>query len=140
MLTVAAGGYIELRTLLAKGALRWYRHDMAAPRMTLPTQAVLRALLAEPATERYGLELCQLTGLPAGTIYPILTRLEVQYGWLVSRWEDQDADNPSRPRRRYVRLTEDGADGARHALAAAATSKTAARLRPAINTDGQWAW
>jgi DNA-binding PadR family transcriptional regulator len=108
--------------------------------MTLPTQAVLRALLEDPTKERYGLELCHLTGLPAGTIYPILTRLEVQHGWLDCWWEEPDAANPSRPRRRYVRLTEDGAQAARLALAAASVSKTAARLRPVLDQDGRWAW
>ncbi len=39
-----------------------------APRMTLQTQLVLRAMLAEPTAERYGLELCEQTGLPSGTI------------------------------------------------------------------------
>jgi PadR family transcriptional regulator PadR len=108
--------------------------------MTLQTQAVLRALLAEPSKERYGLELCEMVGLPAGTIYPIVTRLEVQYGWLESRWEDPDVDHPSRPRRRYFRLTPDGAEKAKAALSAAASSKTAPRLRPALGSDGQVGW
>lgn len=34
--------------------------------MTLQTQLVLRALLEDPAKERYGLELCELAGLPSG--------------------------------------------------------------------------
>ncbi|MGH1555978.1 PadR family transcriptional regulator [Streptomyces sp. L7] len=55
--------------------------------MTLQTQLVLRALLEDPARLRYGLELCELAGLPSGTIYPILARLE-QVGWLESSWED----------------------------------------------------
>src|SRR5499425_1207686 len=56
------------------------------PRMTLQTQLVLRAMLAEPAAERYGLQLCALTGLASGTIYPIVARLE-QLGWVESNWE-----------------------------------------------------
>ena len=47
-----------------------------APRMTLQTQLVLRVMLAEPAAEHYGLQLCEETGLPSGTIYPIVARLE----------------------------------------------------------------
>ena len=39
----------------------------SAPRMTLPTQLVLRALLAEPTQEMYGLQICQAAGLPSGT-------------------------------------------------------------------------
>ena len=35
------------------------------PRMTLPTQLVLRALLAEPTREMYGLQICEAAGLPS---------------------------------------------------------------------------
>ena len=34
-----------------------------APRMTIPTQLVLRALLADPAKELYGVEIGQADGL-----------------------------------------------------------------------------
>jgi hypothetical protein len=61
--------------------------EQPVPRMTMPTQLVLRALLAEPAQEMYGLQICQAAGLPSGTIHPILARLE-GLGWLESRWED----------------------------------------------------
>ncbi len=57
------------------------------PRMTLPTQLVLRTMLAEPTREMYGLEICEAAGLPSGTIHPILGRFE-KLGWLESRWED----------------------------------------------------
>jgi PadR family transcriptional regulator len=87
------------------------------PRMTLQTQLVLRALLADPAAERYGLQLCEETGLPSGTIYPIVARLE-QLGWVESNWEDPATHvSQGRPRRRYYRLTDDGAEHARVALA-----------------------
>jgi len=88
----------------------------AALRMTLQTQLVLRAMLAEPAAESYGLQLCAETGLPAGTIYPILARLE-QAGWVRSNWEDPCAHvAEGRPRRRYYLLTSDGAEQARSAI------------------------
>ncbi|MFJ4930089.1 PadR family transcriptional regulator [Streptomyces sp. NPDC088736] len=90
---------------------------MAVPRMTLQTQLVLRALLEEPARQRYGLELCESAGLPSGTIYPILARLE-QVGWLNSAWEDPAVhETTGRPRRRFYRITEAGAEEARLALA-----------------------
>jgi len=92
------------------------------PRMTIPTQLVLRALLAEPTQEMYGLQICAAAGLPSGTIHPILARLEHEYGWLTSRWEDIKPKDEGRPRRRYYRLTEDGAERARIALAQAVTS------------------
>jgi PadR family transcriptional regulator, regulatory protein PadR len=99
-----------------------------APRMTLPTQLVLRALLAEPTQEMYGLQVCAAAGLPSGTIHPILARFE-RLGWLESRWEDASPEEEGRPRRRYYRLTEDGAERARIALAQAATSVSTLGLR-----------
>jgi PadR family transcriptional regulator PadR len=90
------------------------------PRMTLPTQLVLRTLLAEPLREMYGLEICAEAHLPSGTIHPILARLE-GLGWVESHWEDIDTHAEGRPRRRYYRLTADGADLACGALARATT-------------------
>lgn len=93
--------------------------------MTLPTQLVLRAMLMEPTAEMYGLQVCAEAGLPSGTIHPILARLE-GFGWLESRWEDgTSAQQEGRPRRRYYRLTVDGAERARIALAQATTSVSA---------------
>ncbi|WUO17874.1 PadR family transcriptional regulator [Streptomyces sp. NBC_00289] len=85
--------------------------------MTLQTQLVLRALLEDPGRQRYGLELCELAGLPSGTIYPILARLE-QAGWVESTWEDPAVyEKSGRPRRRFYRITHEGAEQAREALA-----------------------
>jgi PadR family transcriptional regulator, regulatory protein PadR len=99
----------------------------SGPRMTLTTQLVLRALLEEPSREKYGLQICEAAGLPSGTIHPILARLE-KLGWAESRWEDSDPREEGRPRRRYYRLTRDGAESARIALAAATTSVSALPL------------
>ena len=98
------------------------------PRMTLPTQLVLRAFLAQPAREMYGLQICGEAGLPSGTIHPILARLEDR-GWLESHWEEILPQEEGRPKRRYYRLTEDGAESARIAIAQAATSATTLGLR-----------
>jgi PadR family transcriptional regulator, regulatory protein PadR len=96
---------------------------MSDPRMTLQTQLVLRALLEEPTRERYGLELCEVVGLPSGTVYPILSRLK-QAGWVDSAWEDAARHVAERrPRRRYYKLTPDGAEQARYALAASYRAK-----------------
>jgi PadR family transcriptional regulator, regulatory protein PadR len=110
--------------------------DSRDPRMTLPTQLVLRALLEEPSREMYGLEICARAGLQSGTIHPILARLE-KIEWLESRWEDVNPHEQGRPRRRYYRLSPDGAVRARHALARA-TETTAAlrRLRPGMAAGG----
>jgi PadR family transcriptional regulator, regulatory protein PadR len=101
----------------------------AGPRMTIPTQLVLRAMLAEPTREMYGLQICETAGLPSGTIHPILARLE-GLEWLRSRWEDAVPSEEGRPRRRYYWLTQDGAENARIALAQATTSTAGIRLHP----------
>ncbi len=83
--------------------------------MTVQTQAVLHALLADPNAELYGLEIAERTGLLPGTTYPILLRLQ-QAGWIDGRWEMIDPHDEQRPRRRYYKLTEDGAEAAKAAL------------------------
>jgi PadR family transcriptional regulator, regulatory protein PadR len=99
---------------------------MPEPRMTLQVQLVLAEMLSEPAEHRYGLDLSGTTGLPSGTIYPILARLE-RIGWVESDWEDPDIAE-GRPRRRYYRLTREGAECADEALRAIQrTRKNAAR-------------
>jgi PadR family transcriptional regulator, regulatory protein PadR len=99
------------------------------PRMTIPTQLVLEALLAEQDRELYGAELGELAGLRSGTVHPILARLE-GVGWLQSRWEDIDPRTEGRPARRYYRLTADGARAARAALTSAYRPSPVRRLRP----------
>ncbi len=96
-----------------------------APRMTLPTQLVLQALLADPTAELYGLEIGDAAGLASGTVHPILARFE-GLGWLESRWEDVDPAAAGRPARRYYRLTASGAREAQTALAR--TRRAPARL------------
>lgn len=57
----------------------------------------------------YGLDLVARTGLPSGTVYPTLSRLE-RSGLVQGSWEERAvADREGRPRRRYYELTEDGA-------------------------------
>jgi PadR family transcriptional regulator, regulatory protein PadR len=78
-------------------------------RVTQPTVLVLRSLLAQPGRRWYGLELCRATGLPSGTLYPIIARLE-QEGWLASEWEDPKLhESRGRARRRYYWMTGAGA-------------------------------
>lgn len=91
---------------------------MPEPRMTIPTQRVLRELLREIGAELYGSEIGEAAELASGTVHPILARLE-RVGWVESRWEDIDPRTAGRPARRYYRLTSSGAEQARHALARA---------------------
>lgn len=100
---------------------------LAPQRITVSTQRVLEALLAEPGSDRYGAEIGQLADLASGTVHPILARLE-SYGWLESRWEDIDPRSAGRPARRYYRLTDDGAVAARRLLAL--RTRRSAGLRP----------
>lgn len=85
--------------------------------MTAAVAGVLQAFLAEPGTERYGLDIMQATGYPSGTVYPILMRLQ-RAGWLAGHWEDIDPAAAGRPARRWYLLTPDGATTARTELAA----------------------
>jgi DNA-binding PadR family transcriptional regulator len=102
--------------------------------MTIPTQLVLRALLADPAREMYGVEIGDAAELPSGTVHPILARLEAA-GWLESRWEEVDVREVGRPARRYYRLTSQGVAEARDALAQAYRSRARSRFgRPAPET------
>lgn len=98
--------------------------------MTQATQKVLRALLEDPQAEMYGLEICEKAELPTGTIHPILARFEA-IGWLEQRWEDVDPSVVGRPRRRYYRLTRDGAIEAKQALARIWKSSSRSSARPA---------
>jgi DNA-binding PadR family transcriptional regulator len=86
--------------------------------MTIPTQRVLRVLLDGVDSDQYGAQIGDAAELPSGTVHPILARLE-RVGWVTSRWEDIDPAQEHRPARRYYRLTEDGAQHARTALARA---------------------
>jgi DNA-binding PadR family transcriptional regulator len=85
-------------------------------RVTIAVAKVLSALVADPDGQRYGLDLMGTTGLPSGTLYPILQRLR-DAGWVDSAWESIDRVAEGRPARRYYRLTADGLERARAALA-----------------------
>lgn len=100
-------------------------------RLTLATGQVLRALLTDPSVERYGLELCDLAGLPSGTVHPILARLEA-HGWVQSRWEDVDPAAAGRPPRRYYRLTGTGIEAATARLAATERTRRSPSAAPAL--------
>lgn len=109
---------------------------MAIPRMTVPTQAVLGALLEHPDKELYGLEVVKASGLEPGTIYPVLQRLRLT-GWVTDRWEDPEhGQAEGRPPRRYYRLTTEGRARAVHALQRVGRDRTGlSRLLAAPTTQ-----
>jgi PadR family transcriptional regulator PadR len=88
--------------------------DLSDVRRTPQTTAVLR-MLREDASEQglYGLQIAQALGMPTGSVFPILGRLE-RAGWIVGTWEDpeQAASAKRRRRRRYYRLTSLGRSAA----------------------------
>jgi DNA-binding PadR family transcriptional regulator len=86
------------------------------------TAAVLAVLLESPAVWRHGYELCQRTGLKAGSMYPILIRL-ADRGLLEAEWER--GVPAGRPARHLYRLSGPGRTLARE-LARTAASETGA--------------
>ena len=86
------------------------------------TLRVFAALLEDAANWHYGYGLSKQTGLAAGSLYPILSRL-VERGLLETRWEPSDI--AGRPPRHLYRLTANGADLARSRLAAVRSRTTA---------------
>jgi DNA-binding PadR family transcriptional regulator len=58
----------------------------------------------------YGFDIVDITGMPGGTVYPALRRLE-EAGYLTSRWEkERVAHAELRPRRKYYEVTRTGRD------------------------------
>jgi DNA-binding PadR family transcriptional regulator len=59
---------------------------------------------------RYGFDVMDVTGLPSGTVYPAMRKLE-RIGFVRSRWEqDKKAFREQRPARRYYELTASGVE------------------------------
>ena len=77
-------------------------------RITAATVDVLRCLASE-SEPTWGLQVVKSSQRPAGTVYPLLERLE-RAGWVESEWEFR-TDRPG-PRRRLYSLTTDGAASA----------------------------
>ena len=82
-------------------------------RITYPTATILCALAHGHG---YGFEIIDLTGLRAGTVYPILRRLEAE-GMVRSTWERASiAQAEGRPPRRNYRMTDAGERAADDAM------------------------
>jgi DNA-binding PadR family transcriptional regulator len=90
--------------------------------------AALRVLHAVASGTAHGFDIIEVTGLPSGTVYPALSRLE-RDGLIASSWEETAvARAERRPRRRYYAPTRAGVA----ALNAALTQLHALRpVRPA---------
>jgi PadR family transcriptional regulator PadR len=74
-------------------------------RLSITAVSVLQAIVNGFA---YGFDIIDATGLPSGTVYPALSRLE-RDGYVRSAWEDDArAHGDGRPARRYYRVTAPG--------------------------------
>lgn len=66
---------------------------------------------------RYGFDIMDATGLPSGTVYPVLGRME-RRGLVASSWEEASiAREDGRPARRYYALTTAGEEALRASAA-----------------------
>ena len=73
-----------------------------------PGYATLAILQALASGYQHGFDIIDITGLPGGTVYPALGRLESE-GRLLSHWEDPKiAQQEGRPPRRYYTLRPSG--------------------------------
>ena len=87
---------------------------MARNRAMSPAMAAVLRAITEGAS--YGFHVMDVTSLPSGTVYPILSRME-ERGLVVSRWQSPDAQREAgRPPRRYYTVTADGTTALAHAI------------------------
>ncbi len=76
--------------------------------MRVLSVAAASVLQAVASGYEYGFGIIDATGLPSGTVYPALSRLE-RDGYLRSAWENEArAHREGRPARRYYRVTAPG--------------------------------
>ena len=96
------------------------------PRKTLGMTTV-QVLHSVALGTRYGFDIMDRTGLPSGTVYPALSRLE-RMGLLRARWEAAEvARREKRPPRKYYQIT---AEGKTRLLAAAERIRAVERSLP----------
>ena len=85
----------------------------SVPKLSYTSAVVLQTISAGYS---YGFDIMEVTGLPSGTVYPALRRLE-QQELIKSRWEtEHTAYAEQRPARKYYQLTRRGKDALAEAL------------------------
>jgi DNA-binding PadR family transcriptional regulator len=92
------------------------------------TVRVLTQLLTRRNIWHYGYALARETGLPSGTLYPILIRLAEQ-GWLETKWTEPD--RPGLPPRHTYRLTGVGVRAASERIESLPAGRPVLRTRTA---------
>jgi DNA-binding PadR family transcriptional regulator len=99
--------------------------------VTLPTALVLEAIASG---SHHGFDIMDATGLPSGSVYPILRRLE-QERLVRSHWEKHEiAQREGRPPRRYYEIERAGAawlEAARLRFRVLAEAGEPRRMKPA---------
>ncbi len=81
------------------------RDPAPSPKLSHTAALVLRAI---DVGYGYGFSIMEMTGLPSGTVYPAVRRLE-RDELIRSQWERQSiADAEQRPPRKYYKLTAAG--------------------------------
>lgn len=101
-----------------------YYIGIAVQRLSHTAALILKALSLGYC---FGFEIMEITGLPSGTVYPALRRLE-RDELVESDWEPEaEATENARPARRYYRITKAGKAAA---LAATERYPLLARLIP----------
>ena len=102
---------------------------MAKPFLTLSSALILQAI---SNGYRYGFDVIAVTGLPGGTVYPAMRRLE-DAGFLTSTWEkDSVALAEARPARKYYDVTRAGRDGLAEAVKRFPLIERAQALKPRV--------
>jgi DNA-binding PadR family transcriptional regulator len=97
---------------------------MSNPRLSHSAALILKALSLGHC---FGFDVMEVTGLPSGTVYPALRRLE-RDELVESKWEpEKEATANQRPARRYYEVTHEGRVAA---LAATQRYPLLARLVP----------
>ncbi len=81
---------------------------MPPPNPPTLSYAAASILLAVGNGYRYGFDIMDCTGLPSGTVYPALRRLE-ESGLVGAEWEQEEkAQLDQRPARKYYSLLDAG--------------------------------
>ena len=100
----------------------------------MPRELSVAALTVLHAVARgfsHGFDIIDDTGLPGGTVYPALDRLE-DLGYARSRWEDEaTAHREGRPARRYFEITGRGSRALAEAI------ERYPLLRAAVRDEGR---
>lgn len=77
-------------------------------RVTRSVISVLEAMVTQPTTNWWGLDLARQCGLPTSTVYGVLARLE-DAGLVDAAFEKGNSVELGRPLRRLYQLSPDGA-------------------------------